>query len=115
MRRMLDPTKVGGNNKIYLHCIQLYGGGIGNIFVSCYTTNAEKFTISSFTEFMKDKMLPCTGCISPSAEEKRVLMHLKYSNGNRFVEAWYYNPDNPSGYRPVSIKTMNIEDMVSQL
>ena len=115
MRRMLDPKEAGGNNKIYLHCIQLYGGGIGNIFVSCYTTNAEKFTISSFTEFMKDKMLPCTGRVSTSAGEARTPMYLEYSNGNRRVEAWYYNPENPSGYRPVSINKMNIDDMVSQL
>lgn len=116
MRRMLDPTKVeGGNNKIYLHCIQLYGQGFGNIFTACYTTNPEPFTRPLFQEFMKGKSLPCTGHLSSQNGEKFIVMHLEFNSINNYTEVWYYDIDNPSGYRPFSTKKAKIEDMVSEL
>ena len=116
MRRMLDPKEAGGgSNKIYLHCIQLYGAGFGNIFTSFYTTNPEPFTMPLFQEFMKGKTLPCSGKISVDGVGKPRITSLQYSSLNNYAEVWYYDLDNPSGYRPVSTKKAKIEDMVSPL
>lgn len=116
MRRMLDPKTIGGgDNKIYLHCIQLYGSGFGNVFTSCYTTNPEPFTMDSFQEFMKDKSLPCSGKPSSQIGGKNIATNLLYNSINNYTEVWYYDIDNPSVYRPLSTKTAKIEDMVSPL
>ena len=43
------------------------------------------------------------------------ITRLQYSSLNNYVEVWYYDLDNPSGYRPVSTKNAKIEDLVSPL
>ena len=116
MRRMLDPKEAGGgNNKIYLHCIQLYGSGFGKVFTICYTTNPEPFTMPLFKQFMKGKSLPCTGKISADGVGKPRITNLEYNSINNYVEVWYYDLDNPSGYRAFSTNKANIEDLVSPL
>ena len=112
MRRMLDPKEVGGSSTIYMHCIQIYGKGFGNVYTVCYNTNPEPFTMQSFQKFMIGKSLPCTGKISVNGVAKPRILDLEYTN---YVEVWYYDLDNPSGYLSVGIKQANIQDKVSPL
>ena len=61
MRRMLDPTKVGGNITLYLHNICISSGNRSQACFDVYLKTEEKFTIKTFKEYIEDKHFACSG------------------------------------------------------
>lgn len=64
MRRMLDPTKVGGggeDKKLYCHHIEIDPRNGGEIFIDYYSTTETQLTKETIFSALQGKSLICTG------------------------------------------------------
>ena len=74
MRRMLDPTKVGGgeDKKLYCHFIEIDTKNGEQICFNYTSTDETKLTKETIFSALKDKKLICTGYIMVRDAAKRL-------------------------------------------
>lgn len=63
MRRMLDPTKLGGGDVLYCHNVVLTDANRSYISFNVYRKTQEEFKITTFKEYIKDKHIACSGIV----------------------------------------------------
>lgn len=64
MRRMLDPKEVGGGRiTLYRHSIRIIGENRSEACFEVYSQTEEKFKVSTFKEYIRDKQFACSGMV----------------------------------------------------
>ena len=71
MRRMLDPTKIGGGDeKLYCHFIDISTRDGEQIYFNYISTDETKATKETIVSILKDKKLICTGYVKVNGAAK---------------------------------------------
>lgn len=72
MRRMLDPTKVGGggDKKLYCHHMRVGPKDGGEIFFDYYSTNEAELTKETMISAIEGKSLICQGYVKVDGSVK---------------------------------------------
>ena len=110
MRRMLDPTKVGGSVKLYCHTITLSKPTEGYIVFNYYTTKSEQFTIYTLPDELNNKYIICNGNIKPDINSLSIT--ITGDNGRLLVRCMDKSSTSSSNY-PINYNSgYNLIDQV---
>ena len=104
MRRMLDPTKVGGSEQ-YCHFIDIHSNDGGEIYFNYNSTDKTKLTEATIVSAIKGKRLICNGYVKINGSSKTP--EFIYVVGNELAVKWVDLTDLSASVKIIGISNLN--------
>lgn len=101
MRRMLDPTEVGGDGKQYCHFVEVDPKDGGEIYFNYTSTDATKLTKETILSALTGKFLICNGYVKVNDVAKTP--EYIYVSVNQLATKWIDLTNLGSGTKTIDI------------